>query len=587
MVVTSLLIPSTSLGQQGAGQVITSGDFSFLKIPDDAAFPVLATSNQEQRSVWSYATSPSGQPSDDRNLLIVEDLRDDGGFRVDVDLLQYQHQITGLPLDLIDGSNGGGAMFVATEAPGDYGTIISSNGIGYDVANTGPTDIIAPLDLAGADPEDANNYFMDLIGAVTLMDGPVPSGQGRTGQFQTAVNFVSMTSPFAPAGIYEAHILYTAYEATEDSGGLDPDPFDSSDDTGSGATLLLPPDTVQIDWGAQTLSDSDTEDWFVIDLIASETLNLTAIAMEGAVTATLCEDINCSTIVPGNTPTSAGRYYIRVTEDTGGDARYILQYSYSSQPADSFDSSDDACSSATSISPTGTEQNHGLHTLSSTDTEDWYSFTGATSTIFNFNSIISNGILQIELFDSCGSSTFFSDTSSGGSSDTGSYFYLDAEDLVNQTYYLKVSSAIPNDDATYSLYYSKGIGGAGEHSDDFFDHTPTGDDRGLSTPTSLNITTTTQVHTNHTLSPSDIYDMFSFSAVSGNVYNFTSTNIYGDLKMEILDSSYNTVETSSNTSGAFNHNFSAASTDTYYVRVEANDNADGKVAAYDLEYTTL
>lgn len=576
----NLFLPSVSYSQQGGGQVITSGNFSFTQVPANFVFsnPVTTSSSFIQSETYSYLNTISGLPDDVDTLLVVEDLRDGGDFRIDVQLSSFVNE-NGDSIDGQIGTNGGEQLFIGTHAPGNTADWTTVSGVGYDPANSGPQNVVAALDMGANLPNDIANFGTSLESPVTILEAPGPS---YIGEFAVALSYAVEIPILTKPGIYVATLEITAFETG--SSDLDPDIFDAGDDIGAEGTLLLPPTGTQRDWGYQTLSTTDTEDWFKIDLVGGETLNLSTTTTVGTVTAELCNDDACASPVAGNTPGSTGRYYIRVTENSGGNARYQLNYGYTAQPADDFDTLDDVCANATVITPGLTEQSHGLHTLSATDTEDWFRFTASNAESYNFNTIISSGLTQIEVFDSCGGASIGSDFGAGGSATDGSYAYLTVEDLLSSDYFIKVDSVIPSAEASYQLYFTNAFAGTGESSDDVYDHTPSGDDRGLATPTALTITGVSQSHTGHTLTPSDRNDIYEFTTTSGNTYNFSSTNSFGDLSIEILDSGFGTVETSVNVSGDFNHDFVAPASATYYALVSYNSNSDSEIAGYDLVY---
>src|SRR5690348_3610773 len=59
--------------------------------------------------------------------------------------------------------------------------------------------------------------------------------------------------------------------------------------------------------------------------------------------------------------------------------------------ADAWDPGDDTGAGATALTPTTTFQSHGPHTLSPTDTADWYQFNAIAGYTYTFNTIGGTG----------------------------------------------------------------------------------------------------------------------------------------------------------------------------------------------------
>lgn len=582
----NFLLPNQVMGQIS----VAGGDLAITNLPESITLAARTTSHLGSNTTYSYLNTTAGTADSPQTLLSIQDLRDgaDGsGFIVTAEVLSCLDGI-GNPCDGGLSANGASNIYIATQAP-STGSITAVNGVGYDNGGTGPQTVSAPLDLNGADAGNFANYVTSMDSPVTILDGTLDSNSGRVSQMHVAVNYGFYLRPFSVPGLQTATIQYTILDSTNDGGGegggdLSPDPFDSSDDVSAGATFLPPASGQAFTWGDHTLSPTDQTDWFAVDLVNSP-LTITPTADQGAVTITMFES-DGTTAVPGNNPATPGRYLLRVQSDpVGSNADYRFSYNYAGAHPDASDTGDDTCGAgATSLTPIATEQRHGPHTLTATDSADWFQMDLSGGGPVDLNTIVSNGAMKINAYlNGCTPGDLvFSNTIDGGNDQ---FFDLRLEDFIFGTYYFEVLSEPPNETRAYNLYYSLTATATGEKADDSFDHGTSGGDDYSNNATNLTITGSSQSHTNHKLTPTDVADWYTMSLATDN-YNFTADNVIGDLQATIYDSGLSQQAVSTNTLGAFNLDFTPASAGDYYLKVEVNTNPvpRNNIAAYDLTY---
>lgn len=178
------------------------------------------------------------------------------------------------------------------------------------------------------------------------------------------------------------------YILLEGAPGDDGDEWDPEDNSSSGATVLDAPTDVPQTHGPHSLSEIDAFDWFLVSLEAGVSYQFEStgdgdlvgelIGLDGQTILAANDDggdqFNFSLIY---TPMETAPLYLRARAyDVGAVLEYSLVYQIaddSATGADEWDPVDDLPATATVLDPAGEEPTeHGLHTLSNLDTEDWF-----------------------------------------------------------------------------------------------------------------------------------------------------------------------------------------------------------------------
>jgi len=118
---------------------------------------------------------------------------------------------------------------------------------------------------------------------------------------------------------------------------------------------------------------------------------------------------------------------------------------------DGYDPGDDVASGATHVVPNFFDQSHGPHSLTKTDVADWFSMDLGAGGHYRF---FSTGVddVRADLYaDQTATTLVASDEDSGGSRQ----FSIDFVPTQTATYYLKVTTAVADADAEYTLYYTQ------------------------------------------------------------------------------------------------------------------------------------
>jgi hypothetical protein len=126
---------------------------------------------------------------------------------------------------------------------------------------------------------------------------------------------------------------------------------------------------------------------------------------------------------------------------------------------DDWDPTDDTSGGGTLITPTTSEQSHGRHTLTASDTSDWFRISMTTGWRYYFRSVCDfpvesggAGDVFAELFsDSGGSNRVAYDDNSGGNQQ----FDFSCEPTSSQDYYLKLTTSPSGKYWSGYLYYKK------------------------------------------------------------------------------------------------------------------------------------
>ncbi len=367
------------------------------------------------------------------------------------------------------------------------------------------------------------------------------------------------------------------------------DEWDPIDNTWDGATLLGRVTENEQTHGPHTLSGTDTQDWFQFTLEAGEEYEW--YSSGGLDTAGEIVDSDGSTQLATDDdggldfnfslrfrPERSGLFYLRVQQfDLSAEGTYFLHYKIRKpepQPGDAWDPADDNFTSATDLGiPTTTAQDHGPHTLSTTDYYDWFQFSLSEAIVYEF---ASTGDFDTfgDLYKADGTTRVASDDDGGNSRN----FMLTFTPNESGLYYLRVKMFEEGESGSYSLVFQSGAepppaGDSWDPADDIREGAPQ-----LDAPTREE-----QTHGTHTLSDTDSFDWFHFVITEGALYEFWSSG-ESDTYAELYEANGTTPLTFDNDSGE-NKNFRIAFEPTtagkYYLRVQAYT---GDAAEYVLHY---
>ncbi|OGV68503.1 MAG: hypothetical protein A2283_22190 [Lentisphaerae bacterium RIFOXYA12_FULL_48_11] len=155
----------------------------------------------------------------------------------------------------------------------------------------------------------------------------------------------------------------------------------------------------------------------------------------------------------GLIPSTRYTYRIRAFNTNGYSGYSIEAAATTPITPDAWDPADSNGAGATDIGfPPVAETAHGGHTLSVSDTADWFKVQLTNNVIYNFNSIGGAGDLFAELFSDAGGITrVASDDDSGGDLQ----FNLNYMPALDGTFYLRVRSYSTGADSSYYLKYSR------------------------------------------------------------------------------------------------------------------------------------
>ena len=246
---------------------------------------------------------------------------------------------------------------------------------------------------------------------------------------------------------------------------------------------------------------------------------------------------------------------------------------------DAWDPGDDTGGGATPLAGARPdEQEHGPHTLSATDPQDWYrvALTGATAYVLHAAG--GSGDTFGELFtDSAGFNRVAYDDDSAGDKQ----FSIAYTATTTAWHYLRVRTYLAGSNAAYSLKHRLVPASGGGDAWDPADNTGAGATV-LPAPTSAE-----QSHGPHTLSASDGHDWFAVTLTAGQSYGFNSIGGSGDPYLEVFSDAAGTVwvagDDDSGGDRQFNLVFTPSTTGVYYLRVRSY--SAGASASYALKYS--
>lgn len=234
------------------------------------------------------------------------------------------------------------------------------------------------------------------------------------------------------------------------------------------------------------------------------------------------------------------------------------------------DAGDDNSSGATLLeTPTKAIQHHGMHTLDSVDTEDWFKIQLVAGTSYVFES---TGPSDAEgfLYSNPSGSPVRQNSDDG---EDAFNFLITYTPSSSGLYYLKVTDW-SGGSASYTLDYRIGQDG----------WDPIDDSGGTTLTRTLDDVKGEEM--DHVLSEMDVADWFRFSLTAGNTYCFQSIgnwDLFASLFSDAGGTSLMASDDNSGDSDNFRINFSPSSTGDYYLNVVETNNALS-YARYSLEY---
>lgn len=370
------------------------------------------------------------------------------------------------------------------------------------------------------------------------------------------------------------------------------DVWDPIDDSLANAAELTPPSLSEATHGPHTLSATDVFDWFQV--ILQENVTVEFFASGDADTAAELFASDGTTQVasdddngPGINfqlryqPSQSGTYYLRVRLyapiQSGAYTLHYLVRSGLSAPPDEWDPNDDTTAgSAPIVLPAPTGIQHGPHTLSNTDTIDWFTFQLQTGETYQFRSI-GNADITGDLYKEDGTTHIASDDDTGGEGNFRIVFTAPQ----TGSYFLSVRMFEEGFIGTYSLHVQSGVaplpaGDKWDPVDDLFEGSTN-----LGSPTKFE-----QKQGIHTLSQTDRFDWFQFTLVAGAQYRFSSMGA-SDTLAELFQSDGVTLLGEDDNSGGennFSMIYSPKESGKYFLRVRSFQD---RGASYDLFYILL
>ena len=147
------------------------------------------------------------------------------------------------------------------------------------------------------------------------------------------------------------------------------------------------------------------------------------------------------------------RYRVKAVNDAGESAYSALVSAEIPGPADAWDPGDDTGSGATLLGVlTTNESAHGPHSLSGTDSADWFAVELVAGNTYNFNAIGGSGDTYADLYrDMSGTLSLASDDDGGG----GLMFQFEYTADSNAIYFIRVRTEPEGGNAAYDFKYSR------------------------------------------------------------------------------------------------------------------------------------
>ncbi len=176
------------ISQQCLHSAVAAGPLRLAHIPDNFSFPPKTVSAKNQDS---FSQNQGGQD----NIVSVEDLRNGGGFILNISAGPFKGGANVIPAD---------HLFVASGYPNQGGTQIG--GVEYDKGSFGPQNIVAPVfgSAPNSTPKNSTAFKSSFAKSpITLMDATNLNGSsGRVGKISQSLNFYLNIPANQPAGSY-------------------------------------------------------------------------------------------------------------------------------------------------------------------------------------------------------------------------------------------------------------------------------------------------------------------------------------------------------------------------------------------------
>lgn len=253
-----------------------------------------------------------------------------------------------------------------------------------------------------------------------------------------------------------------------------PDAWDPNDDTPTATTNVLVFSTTAKTQGSHGLNASDRYDFYKANLTAGQTYVFESTGAADTY-GELYKAANTNTssrvaynddiAYPSNrnfrityTPTSTGTYYLRVRQfyetQTGV---YSLRYQQL-VANDAWDPTDDTASGATVLTPSTTTKTHGTHTLSETDSYDWFKIQMTGGRTYTFETTSSNSSDTYgELYSSPSATAAAREAYDDDGGSGYHQFKIVYTPTTSGTYYLRVRKYTVGTDGEYSLKYGMSV----------------------------------------------------------------------------------------------------------------------------------
>lgn len=220
----NFLVPGLVFGQgtetPTATQEVGTGGLSFYDTPDSFPFSAVNITNLTASNVTNYSNTSVLPYLPLNKRLSVDDLRNEGGFRVYVGASSFTATGTGniLPLASLRMVSYHSVAGVACAPSGGV------NGVCYETGSTGSQEIVAPV-ITTSTLFGTHSTFSTLSGnqlnaVIDLMQGTLPTSTGRTGRFtmgnafNLVLNYVGAASNPTQPGTYITTLTYSLVDQT-------------------------------------------------------------------------------------------------------------------------------------------------------------------------------------------------------------------------------------------------------------------------------------------------------------------------------------------------------------------------------------
>ena len=218
LLITSLIIPQISFGQQTASVNVNRLAFiTFLSLPQPF---LLETDDGQGKDIMPDGDVNSGNNGvlRDTRTLTVQDIRNSGGFDLNVSAEDF----TGPENSTISAANL--RILTSTHISNPPSVDHENNGILYLHGDTGfignYSAATAPLDAGDSYNFGVASNFTSknntLNNPVTLINGCLPSTDGRNGEMSLGTAFYFLAPSYPIPGQYDSKITFTLTDHTSD-----------------------------------------------------------------------------------------------------------------------------------------------------------------------------------------------------------------------------------------------------------------------------------------------------------------------------------------------------------------------------------